>query len=70
MLDIPVAEVVLDRPRVVSLIGELEAARVPQHVRVHGKFKSRLLPGLGHDLSHSRITHRPSTLRDEHVGRD
>jgi len=35
MLDRPVAQVVLNRARVVAAIGELVAARMPQHVNVN-----------------------------------
>jgi len=34
MLDVPVAEVVLQRPRVVAIVRELEAAGVAKQVRV------------------------------------
>ena len=32
MLNVPVPEVVLDRPRIVALIRQLEPAGVPEHV--------------------------------------
>ena len=35
MLDIPVPEVGLQRPRIVALVGQREATGVPQLVRVH-----------------------------------
>jgi hypothetical protein len=35
MLNILVPKVVLQRPRVLSVVGELVAARVPQHVRIN-----------------------------------
>ena len=41
--DIAVAQVVLDRARVVTLVGKSIAATVPQHVCMHWKRHSRLL---------------------------
>jgi hypothetical protein len=38
------AEVMLNRAGVVSVVGELEAAGVPEHVRVNGKDNARDLP--------------------------
>ena len=34
VLDVPVAEVGLQRARIVALVGQREATSVPQHVRV------------------------------------
>jgi hypothetical protein len=50
MLDVPVPEVVLDRPRVVAVVGELGAAGVAQHVRVHGNAELGRRSGPGDDL--------------------
>ena len=36
VLDVAVSEVILNEPRIGSLIGQGEAARVPQHVRMSG----------------------------------
>ena len=51
MLDRLVAEIVLDGPRIVAVIGELVAAGVPQHVWVNFYLEARrasrtLYPGL------------------------
>ena len=35
VLDVPVPEIGLQRPRIDAVIGELEAAGVAQHVRMH-----------------------------------
>ena len=62
MLDILVAEVVLQGSRIVTVIGEPEAAGVPQHVRMDGK---RHLGGFAEALDemvnrHARKrTHKP-----------
>jgi len=37
MLDVPVAEVVLQRPCVVAIVGELKPTGMAQHVRVDRK---------------------------------
>ncbi len=50
VLDVPVAEVVLNRPGVMPLVGELEAAGVAQHMRVDWKAELRLVAGSGDDL--------------------
>ena len=44
MLNVAVAKIGLKRPRVVSLVGERIAARVPEHVRVRLESKFRLDP--------------------------
>jgi hypothetical protein len=38
VLDIPVPEIVLQSPGVMAVIGKLEAAGVPKHVGMHGKW--------------------------------
>src|SRR4051812_12503907 len=39
MLDVAMAEIGLDGARVLTSIGEREAARVPEHVRMHFEFE-------------------------------
>jgi hypothetical protein len=46
VLNILVPEIVLQRSGVVAIIGELEAASVPQHVGMHAKGISAALPSL------------------------
>ncbi len=41
MLNVFVSQVMLDRPGVVAVIGELEPARMAQHVRVYRKPDTR-----------------------------
>jgi len=45
VLDVLVPEVVLQRPRVLAIIGELEPAGVTQHVWMHEERKLGLLAG-------------------------
>src|SRR5262245_66350954 len=44
VLDVLVAEVVLQGPRVVTIIGQLEPARMAKHVRVDGEWQLGGLP--------------------------
>jgi hypothetical protein len=62
-----VAEIGLDGASVVSVVGELEAAGVPQHVGVNeeGEFRSHARPG-NHALI-SGCGKRCATFRDEDV---
>jgi len=62
VLDVLVAEVVLQGARVVSVVGKLEAAGVPQHVRMDGEWH---LGGLTKALDKP---HRPAALRIKHIG--
>jgi hypothetical protein len=55
VLDILVPEVVLQSARVVSVVGKLEAAGVPKHVRMDGE---RHLCGLAEALDEMMETHR------------
>jgi hypothetical protein len=55
VLDVLVAEVVLQSACVVSVVGKLEAAGVPKHVRMHGE---RHLCGLAESCHEMMETHR------------
>ena len=69
MLNVSVPQVVLNRPRIVTIVRELVAARVAQHVRMHGEAE----PGGGararEDLADGRVGQRSPMLRREDVGR-
>src|SRR5271166_1815622 len=68
VLDILVAEIVLQRSRVVSVVGELVSTGVPQHVGVDTK---RHLGGLAEPLDEpmkADWAHGSTTLRNEHIG--
>ena len=69
VLDVPVPEVVLNRPGVVALVRELEAAGVAEHVRVDRKAEPRGSTRPRDDLTNGRIGQRPPSLRGEDVGR-
>ena len=67
MLDVLVPEVVLQSPRVVAIVGELETAGVAQHVRVDRKWH---LGGLADALDESVKadgTHWSAALGNEHI---
>jgi len=67
VLDILVTEVVLQTPGIVAVVGELEAAGVPQHVRMDGK---RHLGGLAKALDEMVKAHWAdwsATLGNKHV---
>ena len=44
-------QVMLDRPGVLSIVGEFVTRCMEQHVRVDGKLNPGLLAGPGHDFS-------------------
>jgi hypothetical protein len=56
--DVPMPEVLLDRSRILTLIGELVAGRMPQHVRVDGEGEFGELAG-AHDELACRANSRP-----------
>src|SRR5271170_3908742 len=65
VLDIPVAQVGLERPRVVPLVGKRVTAGVPEHMRMS---LERQLGDLSRSLDHASKTSRGewrSTLRRE-----
>ena len=69
MGDVPVSEVGLDCPGVVSLVGEVVAAGVAQHVGVDGQAdsrKPRQLAGTRHDLSDGDRRERRASFTHEH----
>ena len=69
MLDIPVSHVMLDRPGVMAIVGQLEAAPVTEHVRMDREGDSGLLPCPCHQLAHRGGGQRPLAFGDEDVGR-
>lgn len=68
MLDVLVAQVGLQRARVVPLVGQREATGMPQHVRMGLEAQLRLLArALDHAGEPCRAERCPS-LRREHEG--
>src|ERR1017187_2970573 len=62
-------EVLLDRPGVLSVVGQFVAGRMTQHGRVDGKPGARLPSGAGYDLAHRMRRQRSLALTHEHIGR-
>ncbi len=52
MLNVFVSQVMLDRPRIVTVIGELEPTGMAQHMWVDRKAQSCELAGPSDDLTH------------------
>ena len=67
MLDIFVAKIVLDGPRVVSLVRQLIATRMAQHVRMDGKRQGRGVAGAREHLAESRPRHGRAAFRGKDV---
>src|SRR5262249_61033796 len=68
VLNVLVAEVVLQGPRVVAIIGQLEPAGMAKHVRVDRKWHLRDRPEALDEPVETDGTHWPATLGNEHVG--
>jgi hypothetical protein len=68
MLDILVAQVVLDGPCILTIIRQLESTAVTQHVRMDWKFDLGFHPCPGNQLPKSRITQWPTPFCHEHIG--
>src|SRR5262245_735937 len=68
VLDVLVAEVVLQGPRVVAIIGELEPAGMAKHVRVDREWHLGDLPEALHEPVETDGTDWPTALGNEHVG--
>src|SRR5262249_35185314 len=68
MADVPMAQVLLDRTGVVPFVGQLESARVPQHMRVNRERKARRFADARDKLPNGRGGQGASALGREHVG--
>jgi hypothetical protein len=62
-----VSEVVLQSARVVAIVGELEAAGVPQHVWMHAEWHLGGLAEPCHEVMEAKRAHRSTALRDEYI---
>src|SRR5215203_4994625 len=69
VLDGLVPEIMLHGPRVLAVVGQLVAARMPQHVRVNRERKRCGLACAGQHLAKAGRRHRRASLRGEHVPR-
>src|SRR5215813_4980398 len=65
VLDVLVPEVVLERARVVAVIGEFEPAGMAQHVRMHVEGHLRGLPEPGNHPAEADRAHGRSPLAHE-----
>ena len=69
VLNVFVPQVVLNRARIVTVIGEFEAGGMTEHMRMDGESQLRPGPGTRHNLPKGRVRHRSFALRHEDVGR-
>ena len=65
MLDIAVPEIMLQGAGVVAIVGELEAAGMAKHVRMHGKGHLGGLAEPCHEVMEADWAHRPAALANE-----
>src|SRR5262245_40301003 len=68
VLDVLVAEVVLQGPRVVAIIGELEPAGMAKHVRVDGEWHIGGLPEALDEPVETDRADGAAALGNKHVG--
>ena len=61
VLNILVAKIKLDRPRILASVRKIKARRVPQHVRMDWKLDPRRLRGFGNDVMDRAPRHRPAS---------
>ena len=52
MLNVAVPQIMLDRPRVLAVVGQLVAGGVAQHVRMDGELDAGFASGSTDDLAH------------------
>src|SRR3982750_1676901 len=64
VLGVAMAQVVLDKTQIVALVGQIEATRVAQHMRMDGP-EPRPLGGRADKVVHRLAGERLATLRDE-----
>src|SRR5215207_8708947 len=69
VLDVLVPEIMLQSPRVLAVVDQLVAARMPQHVRVYREGKRCSLPCAGEHLTKAGRRHRRASLSDEYIPR-
>jgi hypothetical protein len=62
VLDILVPEIVLPRPRILSIVGELESACMAEHVRMYAEWHLGALAKPPHHASEAYGTHGRSDM--------
>ena len=68
MLNVAVPQIMLDRPRVLPVVGQLVAGGVAQHVRMDRELDAGLASGSTDDLAHRIGAERRLALAHEYVG--
>ena len=68
VLDILVAQVVLQSAGIVAIVGELEPARMSKHVRVHSEGHLCCLAEAPDEMMEAHGADWPATLGNEYVG--
>jgi hypothetical protein len=66
-MNVLMSEVELYSPRVLASVREVEARRVPQHMRMHRKLDARCQAGARDHVMHVDPRHRSAALRGENV---
>src|SRR5262245_32138929 len=69
VLNVLVAEVHLDRARILAGIRQIEARRVPEHMRMNRELDAGRLCGFHHNVMDGASCHRTATQRREHIRR-
>ena len=69
VLNILMPQVVLNRPGIVAVIGQLEAGRMAEHMGMDREAQLRLGPRTRDNLAKGRVRHGPFALRDEDIRR-
>ena len=67
VLHVLVAQIMLNRARVVGIVGELKARRMPEHMRMYEEGKACGLPRPGQELAEVGIGHGTFPLRHKHI---
>ena len=68
MLDVLVAEIMLQSASVVAIIGQLEAAGVPKHVRMDGERHLGCFAEPYHEMMEAHRADRAAALANKYMG--
>ena len=68
MLEVPMAEILLQGAGIDAFVGQIKATRMPQHMRMDGEGEAGRTASLGNDMvDRPRREWRPA-LGDKHIG--
>ena len=67
VLNISVSQIMLDRPSILTIIRQFEAAAMAEHVRVHGKSYLGIPTGTGNQLSECGVGQWTATFSDKDI---